>query len=214
MKKVLIINAHHKWEGISEGKLNKTLTDQATAFFKERGFNILETVISDGYNIEEEVTKHTEADLVILQTPIFWFNPPYTYKKYADEVFMNGMLTRKITWGDGRIDEQPDKQYGTGGQLLGRKFFVSASWNAPDYAFNDPDQVLLKGKAPEDVLFNIAMNYKFSGYDILPQFNSFDVAKKPQPEFYFEEYNKHLSKILSLMEPTQSLKPQKQQELM
>ncbi|MGS2738942.1 NAD(P)H-dependent oxidoreductase [Sinomicrobium sp. M5D2P17] len=204
MKKVLIINAHQKWEGISEGKLNRTLTEQAISFFKGKGLNVLETVISEGYDVEEEVAKHTEADLVLLQTPIFWFNPPYTYKKYTDEVFMNGMLTRKIVWGDGRIDEQPDKQYGTGGQLPNRKFFVSASWNAPAYAFNDPNQVLLEGKSPEDVLFNVAMNYKFSGYDILPQFNCFDVVKNPQPEFYFEEYNKHLEKILTLSKSTQN----------
>lgn len=199
MKNILIINAHHKWEGISEGKLNRTLTDQAISFFKEKGFNVLETVISEGYDIEEEVKKHTEADLVLPQTPIFWFNPPFIYKKYADEVFMNGMLTRRITWGDGRIDEQPDKQYGTGGQLLGRKFFVSASWNAPGYAFNDENQVLLKGKAPEDILFNVVLNYKFSGYDLLPNFHCFDVIRKPQPDYYFDEYQKHLEKTLTLL---------------
>lgn len=199
MKKVLVINAHHRWEGISEGKLNTALTDQSVSFFKEKGLDILETVISDGYDIEEEVVKHTEADLVLLQTPIFWFNPPFIYKKYADEVFMQGMLTRRLTWGDGRIAEQPEKQYGTGGQLQGRKFFISATWNAPDYAFNDINQVLMKGKAPEDVLFNVALNYEFSGYNLLPNFHSFDVIRNPQADYYFSEYQKHLEKILGLL---------------
>ena len=134
MKNILIINAHQKWEYVSEGKLNKTLTEQAISFFKEKGFNVIETNISEGYNIEEEIEKHLVSDLVILQTPIFWFNPPSSYKKWADEVFMTAMFQQKMTLGDGRREGQ-NTQYGTGGQMKGKKFFVSATWNAPENAF-------------------------------------------------------------------------------
>lgn len=198
MANILIVNAHQKWEYVSEGKLNRTLMEQAISFFKEKGFDVLETNISEGYNIEEEIEKHLVSDLVILQTPIFWFNPPSVYKKWVDEVFMTAMFQQKMTLGDGRIDGQ-GTQYGTGGQMRGKKFFISATWNAPEEAFNDVSQVLLKGRLPEDVLFNVALNYSFVGYDLLPNFHCFDVMKKPQPEHYFGQYRQHLERALSVL---------------
>jgi modulator of drug activity B len=80
MKEVLIINAHQKYDGITEGRLNKTLAQQAKSFFREHGFRVSDTVIDQGYDIDEEVEKHLLSDLVVLQTPINWFNLPWTYQ--------------------------------------------------------------------------------------------------------------------------------------
>jgi modulator of drug activity B len=74
MKEVLIVNAHQKYEGISEGRLNKTLAEQAKSFFREHNIRVLETVIDQGYDVDEEVEKHLKSDLVVLQTPINWAN--------------------------------------------------------------------------------------------------------------------------------------------
>ncbi len=87
MKKVLIINAHQKYDGFAEGKLNQTFIDTAKETFEANGCKVKTTHIENGYDIEEEIVKHEWADLVITQTPVYWFNTPWIHKKYIDEVF-------------------------------------------------------------------------------------------------------------------------------
>src|SRR3954469_21448479 len=86
-KTVLLINAHLRYPGMSEGKLNASFYDTAKKFFLSQSYHVLETKISDGYNVEEEVEKHMQADIIILQTPVNWENTPWIYKKYVDDVF-------------------------------------------------------------------------------------------------------------------------------
>ncbi len=45
------------------------------------------TTIQDGYNIKEEQDKFLWADVVIYQTPIYWFSVPGLFKTYMDEVY-------------------------------------------------------------------------------------------------------------------------------
>jgi modulator of drug activity B len=65
-KTVLLINAHLTYPGWSEGRLNKSFFDVAKDFFIAHSYRVLETKIEDGYNPDEEVEKHLEADIVIL----------------------------------------------------------------------------------------------------------------------------------------------------
>ncbi len=190
--KVLIINAHLIYPGWSEGKLNLSFAEQAKAFFVERGHEVIETSIESGYAAGEEVDKHVAADLVILQTPINWFGAPWIYKKYADEVFNNGLQSKKLLNDDGRTRNDPNRQYGTGGHMAGKKFMVSATWNAPREAFDNPNGVLFSGKSADDLFLNITSNYKFCGYDILPSFGVFDIFKKPDIPRSTAEYRDHL----------------------
>ena len=136
--KILIINTHLTYPGWSEGTLNLTLMETAKAFFLERGHQVTETFVERGYQPEEEVNKHAAADLVILQTPVNWFGAPWIYKKYVDEVFNAGLVTKVLLEGDGRTRSDATQQYGTGGKMQGRKFMVSATWNAPRDAFDNP----------------------------------------------------------------------------
>lgn len=199
-KRVLLIHTHQKYDGVSEGKLNKTLAGHAKSFFENRQFEVMETFIQDGYEPVAEVEKHLVADLVIIQTPVFWFNAPWIYKKYADEVFMEGLLSQKMLNDDGRSRNDAAKQYGSGGNLEGKKVMVSATWNAPVESFDNQDQVFLNGKSADDVLFNITLNYKFCGCDVLPNFYCFDVVKNPAIEEYLEQYNMHLEMIFRLLQ--------------
>lgn len=176
-KKVLLINTHLIYAGWSEGKLNASLYQIAKDFFKERGHDVLETKIEEGYNADEEVEKHLEADIIILQTPVNWFGAPWIYKKYADEVFNSGLLSQKFLVDDGRTREDPSRQYGTGGKLQGKKFMLCATWNAPKAAFDNPDQALFEGRSTADVFIAITSNYKFCGVDILPDYNCYDIFK-------------------------------------
>ena len=198
--KILIINAHLNYPGWSEGKLNLTFMDAAKAFFTERGQPklgvpmVAETFVERGYKPEEEVSKHLAADLVILQTPVNWFSAPWIYKKYVDEVFNAGLTSKILLEGDGRTRKDPSKQYGTGGKMQGRKFMISATWNAPKETFDNPNSVLYGGKGTADLFLPITSNYKFCGYDILPSFGIFDIFKHPDVPGALVEYKRHLEK--------------------
>src|ERR1043166_9051688 len=192
--KILIINSHLNYAGWSEGKLNRTFMDLAKSFFVERGHEVIETFVERGYDPQEEVQKHAAADLVILQTPVNWFSAPWIYKKYVDEVFNVGLSSKVLLEGDGRTREDPNRQYGTGGKMQGRKFMISATWNAPKETFSNPDSVLYGGKGRDDLFLPITSNYKFFGYDILPDFGVFDIYKNPDIPRAMEDYKRHLDK--------------------
>ena len=192
--KILIINAHLTYPGWSEGKLNITFMDLAKTFFAERGHQVTETFVERGYDPQEEVQKHAAADLVILQTPVNWFGGPWIYKKYVDEVFNSALTSKILLEGDGRTRKDPSKQYGTGGKMQGKKFMISATWNAPREAFDNANGVLMGGKGTADLFLNITSNYKFCGYDILPDFGIFDIFKNPDVPGALEDYKRHLEK--------------------
>ncbi len=191
---VLLINTHLNYPGWSEGKLNLTFMECAKTFFGERGHPVIETFVERGYQPDEEVQKHLTADLVILQTPVNWFGAPWIYKKYVDEVFNAALATKLLLEGDGRTRSDPSKQYGTGGKMQGRKFMVSATWNAPRETFDNPASYLYGGKGVADLFLAITSNYKFCGYDILPAFGVFDIYKNPDIPRSLEEYRRHLEK--------------------
>jgi modulator of drug activity B len=200
MKTILIINAHQKYEGFTEGRLNATLVSQAETYFEKKGFKVLRTVIDQGYDIKKEIEKHLQSDLVILQGPVNWFNLPWSYKKYADELFTEALLSNTLVKNDGRSQTIPTAQYGSGGLMVGKSMFLSTTWNAPQESFNHNDQVLLAGSKADDVLLNIGLNYKFCGYNILPGYHCFDVMKNPNPQVFFSGYENHLDMIVERLE--------------
>ncbi len=124
VKKVLLINTHLTYPNWTEGTLNGAFSQKAKDFFESKGFEVLETKIENGYDASEEVEKHVEADIVILQTPVNWFGTPWIYKKYVDEVFNTGLANKTLLTGDGRTREDATKQYGTGGLMKGKKFMI------------------------------------------------------------------------------------------
>jgi modulator of drug activity B len=145
MKKAFLINTHQRYEGIAEGKLNKTLVDFMKEELESKGCKVKLTYIEKGYDINEEVEKHLWADIIITQSPVYWFGPPWIYKKYIDEVFTTGLVQKSLIVGDGRTSKNPDKQYGTGGKMHGKKYMLSLTWNAPQKSFGNKDQNLFKG---------------------------------------------------------------------
>jgi len=197
-KKVLLINAHLKYPNWSEGALNDALYQKAREFFTSNGFKILETTVENGYEASEEVEKHLASDIIILQTPINWFGAPWIYKKYVDEVFNSGLHSGKLLSGDGRTREDAARQYGTGGKMHGKKFMISATWNAPRESFNDVNQMLFRGISTDDFLMPISGNYRFCGVDILPSYNCFDIFKSGDTGKDVENYPMHLKEVIEL----------------
>ena len=196
MKKALIINAFQLVQGISSGKLNGTMVNVIEEELKARGFDVQHTTIEQGYDINDEVDKHVWADLIILQSPVYWFGTPWIYKKYVDEVFTTGYAQQKLLTDDGRTRDDPSKQYGSGGKLQGRKYMLSLTWNAPEEAFGNPNQVLFNGKTVDDVFAWNTANYKFCGLDILPSYSCFNVIKDPNIEQDIARLREHLKQVL------------------
>ncbi len=198
MDKVLLINTHLTYPNWSEGRLNNSFIQKAKAFFEAKNFKVLETKVEDGYEPDKEVEKHLEADIVILQTPVNWFGTPWIYKKYVDEVFNSGLHSKKMLSGDGRTRENAIKQYGTGGKMQGKKFMICATFNAPAESFGNPSQQLMQGKDVTDLFLNITSNYRFCGYDILPEYKCFDIFKNGDITKDLKNYPKHLAEALDL----------------
>ena len=197
-KKVLLINTHLTYPNWTEGTLNNSFIQKAKDFFVAKGFEVLETKVEEGYNPEEEVEKHMEADIIILQTPVNWFGAPWIYKKYVDEVFNSGLNSQKFLSGDGRTREDASKQYGTGGKMQGKKFMVCATFNAPAEAFDNPSQMLMQGKGTADLFLPITSNYRFCSVEIATDYNCFDIFKDGNIAEVLENYPAHLAKVFDL----------------
>lgn len=191
MKNVLLLNGHQRYEGFAEGKLNQTLTETAEDFLTGKGYEVKTTIVDFGYDIAEEHEKYPWADVVIVQTPVYWMSVPYLFKKYIDEVFTSAV--GKVLWNDdGRTRTDPAKKYGSGGLMHGKKYMVSTTWNAPNEAFDDPGQ-FFKGKDVDDVFLWLHKNFEFFGMEALPSFSCHDVLKNAEVEKDIERYKVHLA---------------------
>jgi NADPH dehydrogenase (quinone) len=196
MKKILIINAHQKYEGVAEGKLNQTMVDIMQKELESKGNEIKITNIEKGYEPQKEVEKHVWADLIITQSPVYWFGTPWIHKKYLDEVFNTGLFGQVLIVDDGRTRKDPSKQYGTGGKMQGKKYMMSLTWNAPKEAFSDVNQKLFEGKTVDDIFLGNTSVYKFCGAEILPSFSCYDVLKNADVDGDIKRLKEHLTKVL------------------
>jgi len=201
MQKALLINAHQFYEGFSEGKLNKTMADVTKEELEAKGREVKLTYIEKGYDINEEVEKHLWADIIITQSPVYWFGTPWIYKKYIDEVFTASLVQQSLLVDDGRTRKDPDKQYGTGGKMQGKKYMLSLTWNAPKEAFGNKAQNLFEGKTVDDAFIANTAVYKFCGAEILPSFSCYDVMKNADVENDIKRFKQHLDRVFNTKSP-------------
>jgi modulator of drug activity B len=201
MKKVLLINAHQFYEGIAEGKLNKTMVDVTKEEMEAKGCEVKLTYIEKGYDVNEEVEKHLWADIIITQSPVYWFGTPWIHKKYIDEVFTAGLVQQSLIVDDGRTHKDPNKQYGTGGKMQGKKYMLSLTWNAPQEAFGNKDQHLFEGRTVDEVFIANTSVYKFCGAEILPSFSCYDVMKHVDVENDLKRFKQHLNSVFNTKTP-------------
>ncbi len=190
-KNVLLINGHQYWE-ISEGKLNNSLIELAKKIFIQKEYSVKITNVDDAYKIKEEVEKFMWADFIIFQTPVYWFSIPGGFKRYIDEVYMAGYGI--MFEDDGRTSSNPDKKYGSGGLMQGKKYMLSTTWNAPLEAFEDKNQIF-EGRDIDEVFFYFHKAQQFIGMEHLPAFACYDVLKNPNIEVDFKRYEEHLNKL-------------------
>lgn len=192
-RKILLINGKKPFAH-SQGRYNDTLHD--TALFTLTGMNhqIKTTFIDDGYDLDDEVEKWLWADVVIYQMPGWWMGAPWIVKRYMDEVFTEGH--GRLYESDGRSRNAPECRYGSGGLLQGKRFMLSLTWNAPDSAFNDPND-FFEGKGIDSVYFPFHKAHEFLGMTRLPTFLCTDVMKEPAPAHDVERYEAHLKEVFA-----------------
>lgn len=178
IKKVHIVNAHQKWNGIAEGNLTRHYIEIMSKVLDDKQIEYTIVNVDDGYDIEQEVNRLVDADLVILQFPMYWMSLPWLGKKYIDEVFMAGQ--GRIYQHDGRIIDDASKKYGSGGMLSG-KYMLSITCNAPVEAF-ETDGQFFNALGVDNAFMAVHNALRFVGLSSLPTFISHDIFKNPEIE--------------------------------
>ena len=192
MKNILLLNGAKRFAH-SDGRYNATLHETALGVLDRTGFDVKQTQIDAGYDLAEEVAKFLWADVIIYQMPGWWMGAPWIVKKYLDEVFTEGHGS--LYANDGRTRSDASQKYGSGGLLQGKRYMISATWNAPQQAFDDPTD-FFEGKGVDDVYFPFHKANEFLGMTRLPTFLCVDVMKQPSIEADVARYEAHLAEVL------------------
>ena len=82
--------------------------------------------------------------------------------------------------------------------MQGKKFMICATWNAPAEAFDNPAQQLMQGKSTADLFLNITSNYRFCGFEIMEDYNCFDIFRRSDIAKDLENYPSHLEEVFKL----------------
>ncbi|MDN2482497.1 NAD(P)H-dependent oxidoreductase [Vibrio agarivorans] len=191
MSNVLIINAHEV-SPYSPGRLNASLVDKAQTLLQAKGHDVRVVTMQDDIVVDEQLAHFEWADRVIIQSPINWMTVPWSFKKYMDDVFTAGMGGALCAF-DGRSEDAPKKNYGTGGTRTNTKYMLSLTFNAPQESFDDDSEYLFQGKGVDDLMFHMHANFRFFGMSALPTFASFDVMKNPNIEQDFARFEAHIN---------------------
>jgi modulator of drug activity B len=191
MPNALLINAHQVWP-FAPGRLNRALAERIETRLADKGYAVRRTDVEAGYAVEAEVASHLWADTVVLQTPVYWMGVPWIFKRYMDEVYTAGMAAGFCT-GDGRSEQAPKRNYGTGGRLTGKRYMLSLTFNAPAEAFDDPAEPFFAGRSVDDLFRPMHLAFRFFGMQGLPTFACHDVMKDPHIEADFARLDAHIA---------------------
>lgn len=198
MKNVFILNGGQVFSH-SGGIFNALLTELDNDILThEYNFNVKITNVNEPYDLQEEVDKFVWADLIIYHTPIWWFGLPHKLKEYLDTVLTHGHR-KGLYYSDGRKSENPNLNYGRGGSLLGGKYMVTTSWNAPETAFTLKGEFFNQTSVDEGVLFGFHRMNSFLSLEQLESIHFHDLEKNvnaEQIESYKAKYHDHLAKTI------------------
>jgi len=195
MKNIFIINGSHPFAH-SGGRFNETLFNNTISYFDTlEEFEVKFTQVGENYNVKEEVEKFKWADIVIYHTPIWWFQIPFGFKKYIDEVFTEGHQNG-IYASDGRSRKNPNINYGTGGLMHGKKYILTTSWNAPKTAFTLENEFFNQKSVDEGVMFGFHRMNAFTGMELLATHHFHDMEKNADVPFELNNYSTFLNDLM------------------
>ncbi len=195
MKNIFIINGSHPFAH-SGGRFNETLFNNTISYFDTlEEFEVKSTQVGDNYDVKQEVEKFKWADIVIYHTPIWWFQIPFGFKKYIDEVFTEGHQNG-IYASDGRSRKNPNINYGTGGLMNGKKYILTTSWNAPKTAFTLENEFFNQKSVDKGVMFGFHKMNAFTGMELLATHHFHDMEKNADVPFELDNYSAFLNDLL------------------
>ena len=176
----------------ADGNLNAMLADVAGAAAVSAGVTYELTKAFEPYDVTVEVQRYLRADLIIYQMPAWWMGTPWPMKRYIDEVFTAGY--GRLYANDGRTPDDPNGVYGGGGLLKGRRYLISATWNAPESAFSAPGG-MFEQRGAEAVYFPFHKANEMLGLSPFPIFLFTDVIKDPRIDRDVKRYREYLKSI-------------------
>lgn len=180
--KVLLIKANQKLYA-SEGKLNNALCMKSKDIFEEAHEVEISDIADGKWDIEKEVRKLKEADLIIYHFPMWWFGVPNNLKKYLDEVLLYEE-TFVIT-----------DIYGEGGQLINKKFKIVVTSNMKKSDLGTAP-ILKKYHMVDELLTQLIITNNYLGIrEQLPTFHADNVIKGDTSNI-LQDYEVHLQLAL------------------
>lgn len=152
MKNILLLYCHpspHK------SRYNRRLQEKARAVPGLKIRDLYELYPSMYVDEVAEQKALTEADVLVLQFPIYWFSAPALLKEWMDVVLENGFA------------------YGEGGTALkGKKTMIAVSTGAPEEAYRSG---ATHGAKIEHFLLPFRMTAEFCGMKVGPPFVTYGV---------------------------------------
>ena len=170
MSNVLILNLHQRYEGFAEGNLNRRIIGEAEAFFAERGFAVAHAAADAEYDLEEELEKFGRADVIFVQSPVYWMGLPWKGKQYVDAIFSGGRGSVTFEH-DGRSN---GGVYGSGGLMKAKRYMLSFTYNCPASEFDNPDG-FFEGLSVDGANVALHKTFQFCGATPLESFSVHDV---------------------------------------
>ncbi|MBF0913796.1 NAD(P)H-dependent oxidoreductase [Candidatus Gracilibacteria bacterium] len=145
----------------------------------EAEFEYLHKYINKDFDVEEQQKKLSEADIIVLQFPFFWYSMPSIMQKWFEDVFVYGFA------------------YGSAGhKLKGKKLVVSLTTGGSDETYTLGAE---QGYPIEVFLFSIQRiaakcGLEWSGFFHTGGINPFVEGEKRQE--LDENIRKHSEKLL------------------
>ncbi|KGX91145.1 flavodoxin [Pontibacillus halophilus JSM 076056 = DSM 19796] len=183
MKRILLINGHEGYNK-SKGNLNQTMLDEWKVQL-EGSYELDTTIVDDGYDVEEEIEKWKQADIILMQTPVYWFSIPGKFKQYIDQVFMDNIF---FTGSD---------RYGHGGLFTNKEYMLSFTWNAPESIFNN-ETAFYEGRSLDEAMLHLHKMNQYIGMKPLPTFSIHDVVKGTNMEHYKTKLRNHAVEVFGV----------------
>ena len=118
-----------------------------------------------GEDVKKEIAHIQQADLLILQFPLWWFSTPAILKGWMDRVFAFG------------VAYDSERRFKTGG-FSGKKAMLVVTTQGPESSY----QVNAANGTMDAILFPIHHALQFVGFETLPPFVGYGVLANTKTE--------------------------------
>ncbi|BEU87096.1 NAD(P)H-dependent oxidoreductase [Selenomonas sp. TAMA-11512] len=142
MKKILIVSGHP--DLANDSFANKIILEDIAKLVPEATIDDLGALYPDyEFDVEAEQAKLVDADIIVMQFPIFWFSIPALMAKWMEDVFLHGF-----------------SHGSTGKALVGKKLLLSFTTGAPAFAYGEAFPVEAMTKRLSHTAEFTGMEYK------------------------------------------------------